>query len=453
VTAAAWEAVLADAADDARLAASGFVVVPLLTAEEVTAIRTNQAAQQAADDSGLVIDFTVEDRRTMQATRDLLTPALTHHLEQLLVDRKPVMATFIVKHPGPESRMALHCEPSFTRGPQPAYNVWIPLVDVSAESGNGALHLLPGSQHLPLGWVGYNTPLLFRRYERQLAERTVALNVRAGDAVVYDSRMLHWSEANAGPASRPAIALAAVPRSAELVHVLATGRRHRQLYAVDEPFFVDNHPGDVPRVLAERYPLLSEFDDLRTLDPEAVASVLGTSAVERPDTVVPEHVDVEGSQATLEPRTVVGAQLPSADVDHPASTFVAAMASGGPQMAWEQPGARLLPIEDDTIPLSHRAGLRSLGGAGANRLLVVDPGTKVVIEGHDHPIAVVAYDCPEVNTGLWCEAGVATLVPGEAIDLAAGQRTTIWNDGPGSAWIVLAERLPRRRLVERFRRR
>ena len=278
---AARASVLRDPTANGRLVVDGYAVVPVLDQDEAAALRDRYADMAPADDRGLTIDFSREDRSLLREVADLLVPMWDRHLARVFVDHRPVVATFIVKHPGPESDMVLHNEPTYVDGDTATYNIWIPLIDVQAEPPNGTLELVLGTQHLPFGLAGFNTPPNFLPYEHFLRAHTVSLDVPAGSGVIYDSRMLHVSGPNHTDRARPAIAAAVAPRDADLVHVIATGRRTRRVYAVDEGFFLDAHPTEAEDWLAGRASLVREVHQAAALTPADVQSAVGTPTAHR----------------------------------------------------------------------------------------------------------------------------------------------------------------------------
>lgn len=84
----------------------------------------------------------------------------------------------------------------------PTYNVFVATSDVSAESG--ALCVVPGSHHLvdfPRRAVENHLDWATATFE-SLAERSVLVPLRPGQALVYDIRLLHHSTPNVSGSPR-----------------------------------------------------------------------------------------------------------------------------------------------------------------------------------------------------------------------------------------------------------
>ena len=143
--------VLRDPERDERLREDGYAIVPLLSADEVTHLRTAYRALVDDPDApgNMEFDYMAADRSRMRVVADLLAPVWDRHLPELFVDHEAVFATFVCKHPGPVSGMFLHDDRTYLdERRQRAFTVWVPLVDVSPELDNGTLYLVPGSHRI-----------------------------------------------------------------------------------------------------------------------------------------------------------------------------------------------------------------------------------------------------------------------------------------------------------------
>ena len=120
-------------------------------------------------------------------------------------------------------------------------------------------------------------PPFFRDFENELIDRfLIPVDVRAGDAVVFDDSLLHWSPENRSEKPRWAIQLILVPKEYNPVIYYfdgSTSPRAWELYAVDCDFFIENsidavltRPTElqlIERVPARNRPIdLVEFQEL-----------------------------------------------------------------------------------------------------------------------------------------------------------------------------------------------
>ncbi len=282
---AAVGATFRDPAREAEYAVEGYTTLPLLDADEVQALLDGYAALvPEADQEHIAFDFTRDDRSVMEGVADLLRPLFAEKVPQHFVDHEAVFWTFVIKPAGPHSGMAMHDDRTYVEEREGrACTVWVPLVDTSPELDNGYLCVVPGSHTILPVASGTNIPNWFAPYDQYLKDHSVGVAVPAGHALIYDSKTLHWSPANNSDAVRPAIAVAVVPRGAQLVHVMGEGMHHRRVYAVDQQFYVDYHPTLVEGGMPEQYPLLREYtEDRVSATPEEVARALGADALPVP---------------------------------------------------------------------------------------------------------------------------------------------------------------------------
>jgi hypothetical protein len=440
----ARQQVLVDVAADRQLEDVGYVVVPLLGADEVESLRQRQAELASDEADALAIDFTATDRSGMRATAELLAPMWEAHLGELFVDHRVIVSTFIVKQPGPGSEMVMHHETTFAADDVPTYNAWIPLVDVDVEQSNGVLRLVPGSEHLPHGLVGFNTPPLFRAYEHVFGEVSVAVGAPAGSALVYDTRMLHRSEANLSAVPRPAIASAVAPARVPLLHVVASGRRRRRIYEIDPSFFIDVHPESVVQEIEPFGPPIDEVDDPARLTPDDVAAALGLAEAPQARTVVPYDIAVgDEPPHELPGQPVEEAQLPTDDIRWGIADIVS-QPPGWIDLEGTAAAVDLASLRSGGLPGSVVAQIGSLADAADRRsVLVLDPGGRAVVAIRDgQPCSVACFEAPELQAGLATASHVATFQPGVRYRPDGSGPMHLWNDGPGPLWLVVASPEP-----------
>jgi len=258
-----------------RLATDGFAVVQLLTPDELDAVAAAHERLARASDEGLTIDYMRVDRTIMARVRTEVLPLVTGPLDAVFDRPRVIMATFVTKHPGPASEMFLHEDRVFVdERRHRAITAWIPLVPTGSATGNGALQVVPASHRLPTGPSGSNTADAIRPFEADLRRRLVTLDVPAGSAVVYDTRLVHASTPNLTSQARTAFVCVVIPADAVPVHVVAAPDGTLRLHEVDESFYVDLHPRQVEREVPDRYPCIETLEAAAPLTSTAVDRVL-----------------------------------------------------------------------------------------------------------------------------------------------------------------------------------
>lgn len=423
---------------EAELDEVGMVSVPLFGPEVLEVLRAEIDRGDRRDGSNLAIDSTSTDREVMSRTTSVLDEVWAACLGRLFEEWQVVVSTFAVKYPGEGSEMALRREPSFVdERHERSLSLWIPLVDVGPELGNGHLSVVPHSDRLPHGLVGFNTPVLHHPYAEAFHRHAVPVSAPAGTAIVYDGRTLHLSAPNHSASPRAAVACSVVSAGAQLVCVEATGRRGRRLVAVDRSFYVDRHPYDVHangvggRVIDEfvERSVITD-DDVRSLlgDPEVQAAVCvpadldpgpttGRSADPAPSTTRPARAperfhtsrDLRVMPHELSGADVVPDWLSSADV-------VGTVRIIGPRLAevrppWLGPS----PVDGELVVLLE---------AGSRLRLRFDPRVS-------ERWRVRAIEAPDLGTGILAVDGAGALRIGDEVEVAAGPESVLWHEGPG----------------------
>ena len=422
---------------DAELVDRGYVVLPLLPPDVVEEVRRRYRSITPEGDHGLTVDYMRPDRGPMRAIAAEVVPLVAPHLAEVLVDQRPIMATFVTKHPGPLSEMFLHEDRTFVDERRlRAVTVWIPLVDVGEGVPNGGLRVVPRSHLLRLGLSGSSTPDVIRPYEAYLRSHLEDLTVPAGSAAVYDTRTIHASPPNLTDRPRVALVCAMAPRGEPLVHVRATGRRGRNVHRIDEDFFVEHHPRDVEQGMPTQYPVISSVNEEIILRPEDFTP-LGTTPPDGPRPVVPpdlaERLDIDEEAlpvATTRP-TVSPSDLTLADLDADAGPAIAPVRSsetvGTVRVA--RVGRKLTDAGGTSVLWVARRRDRE------RRLVVMAPGSRAALDpGPRRRISFL--EAPTVGAGIVVDGHFTAPQPGGELAVSEAATVELWNDGPGALILV-----------------
>jgi len=171
-------------------------------------------------------------------------------IDALFKNYRPCVGLFLVKEPGElPSEVPMHVDPSFVDEHEfTSVNIWCPLINV--DEVNGCLDVVPGSHRHdvllrplnpknPTGEHPFHkvTPLLRAKYAHRV-------EMTAGEAVIYNSRLLHGSGPNMSAKRRVAAACVVVPHEAQVLHSIITSPMKAEIFEVDETFFWRYQMGD-----------------------------------------------------------------------------------------------------------------------------------------------------------------------------------------------------------------
>jgi len=199
---------------------------------------------------------------------DLISDMVFPLVEPYLNDFVPLFGNFMIKYPDPGVAMDLHADWTYVDELQyRSLAVWIPLVDVDIE--NGCFGIIPGSQRVVNTIRGPLIRQSSRNHEPEWEKRYGKLiPMKAGDAILYDHALLHYSPPNKSDKVRPALNLSLAPASAQWLHYCQPeGTNEIDLYKVNNPDFYINYTHfqrpETGEIFAKKAPSEIEYIDDR----------------------------------------------------------------------------------------------------------------------------------------------------------------------------------------------
>lgn len=218
------------------------------------------------------------DKDYKKKLSDGINKIVTPVSEQFLKDYRFLLVSYMIKEKGEETAFELHQNWNFVDESQyHSLAIWIPLVDVDAT--NGTMHVVEGSHRmLPTFRGGPKIPSIYRNIYDYIKENHMKpIPLKAGDALIIDDAILHYTSANLSDAPRMAIAQVMIPKAAKPIYYYqAYGDENAALekYQIDDDFYLyfnnrytpENPPHDcelIQRFTTSLKPIDSkEFDAL-----------------------------------------------------------------------------------------------------------------------------------------------------------------------------------------------
>ena len=224
----------------------GFAVVDLLDDTQVAACRAEVDALELAPDHGFFV--TIYDtwgdraREFDQRLRGVVAPAVARVLHGF----QPFLVAATTKGGGSTQPVKYHQDWTYTdERTTPTVFAWCPLVDVDEHSG--CLRVVPGSHRWAEGLRASRTLEATEHLPAEFAARSLAVPLRAGQAVLFHPSTVHGSGPNLMDQARPAVTIASAPAGAEFVHFHLADDGTVTGYRVDDEFFTTNPYGTPPR--------------------------------------------------------------------------------------------------------------------------------------------------------------------------------------------------------------
>lgn len=292
--------VLQDPVLDTILAEQGWVQVDLLDGEGVARLRAAYDAlpHRISEGRSFARGFhatMIDDRADYRQASDAAIRAVLDEPVAALLDRMTwAFSNWVTKEPGAEAA-PLHVDWTFVdEDRHRSVSIWMPLVDTDEDTG--CLGVVDAS-HLAVDFVRADTSPTYAETDdwgRSLpGARTVPL--RAGQAVVFDHRLVHFSQPHGGPERRVAVTCEFVPDEAELLHFESLGGDRFRRHVVSPEFFVTYAAGGDPRSVP------GHVSDSEVSAPTFHGSSTGALLPQGVDGDSPGGADAGGAPATAGP--------------------------------------------------------------------------------------------------------------------------------------------------------
>lgn len=173
----------------------GFVVVPFYTEDEVKELTGLYYRLHPVDEKGF-FPSTFSKDKNYRTTADVEVRRIcARGIEQYLEDIKVICGSFIVKSPGAESAMCVHQDMTLVdESKYSGINIWVPLTDLTPV--NGALQALRGSHRIYPTYRGSSISGIYESITEEIKPHLETLYLKAGEAIIFDQSIIHYSEAN-----------------------------------------------------------------------------------------------------------------------------------------------------------------------------------------------------------------------------------------------------------------
>lgn len=181
---------------------NGYVIIDFYTSEEVAFLLNLYEKLHPEDEKGFYPSTFSKDKKYRQTADEEIRKIGNRSIEKYLDNIKVVCGSFIVKSPGEDSVMDVHQDMTLVDESEfTGINIWSPLIDLT--SGNGLLYALPGSHRFFPTYRGASVPTIYKDVYSEVKKYSTPLYLKAGQAVVFDQSILHWSKPNLSLKVRP----------------------------------------------------------------------------------------------------------------------------------------------------------------------------------------------------------------------------------------------------------
>lgn len=243
--------VLVDETLQAEFASKGYVKVPWLSPQELESLLAGFAELRPDDEfvpdrpyatyHCSFLDTSIEYKRQ---AHDLVAKAFAPHFVRYLADFRMLNANFYVKPPGTGEFSVHQNWPALADLNDTSVTVWCPLADVVRE--NGAIQVVAGSHKITPHVEAPRSPAYFEAFNDVLiAEHLKPVPMKAGEAIIFDDSLIHWSSRNESDEPRVAIQAMCIPTTATPAFFAKHSEHEFELVEADRDFFIEQGPADL----------------------------------------------------------------------------------------------------------------------------------------------------------------------------------------------------------------
>lgn len=236
---------------------TGFIQVPMLSGSEILYMlgEINKLCPEDSFNPHLdkkyhityhctTLDTNLDYRRkAFHLIKDILEP----YLKVFMPDYEVLSCNFFIKPPH-TGMLRIHQNWPVLDLDDTSVTLWCPLQDVDAQ--NGTLHLVPGSHkilpHIESIDAAFGFPY-FRDFETELIQKYLKpMTLKAGEALIFDESLIHWTPANNSDKPRIAVQITAYPKDKTPVLFLCD-KEHPYRYEkfeISPEFYLTEHLND-----------------------------------------------------------------------------------------------------------------------------------------------------------------------------------------------------------------
>lgn len=184
----------------------GYVKVPFLTAADIQALTDKfYELHPGLSLAGFQSSSYSSDYTYKKLCSDEIAKVFNPHFEKIFKNYRPFGSAYLFKQPDPYSMLPIHQDWTIVNEEKyVALNIWVPLIDTN--ENNGTLYVLPGSQYGKVKALRCPTlPMFFEGNEQLMMDECIPVNAKAGEAVILNQSLVHYSPPNSSDKIRIAI--------------------------------------------------------------------------------------------------------------------------------------------------------------------------------------------------------------------------------------------------------
>jgi hypothetical protein len=231
--------ILTDDEKNSALEKDGYTIVPFLNHEEIKRLTDFFYQDHPNLPEGMYASSHAKDFRFRKKMNEEIQSVCENAISNTFKNTQALGATFMVKSKGENGSLHPHQDWSIVdENHFYSYNVWLPLVDVN--ESNGTLLILPDSHRIFNNIRGLNIPSSYENVINEVWSYLIPINMKAGEALIYDHRLLHASGINKTDIPRLVIVYGVIPQQATMRYFFGNGNEIEEYACTSEFYFNKN---------------------------------------------------------------------------------------------------------------------------------------------------------------------------------------------------------------------
>jgi ectoine hydroxylase-related dioxygenase (phytanoyl-CoA dioxygenase family) len=221
---------------DQRFALDGYVTVPLLSSEEVAALRAFFRETHPTVPEGFHSSSFSTERSEKERVNARVEEVFGPKVGALFQPIRKLGSCFLSKSSGPQGEMPIHQDWTVVDESRfCSVTIWCALQDT--DERNGAMQVIAGSHRFSDALRSPTLPDPFRDIHAEMRADLRTVPLKAGEAIIFNQALLHASPPNTGTEPRIAVTYGLIAKEAELLFYHRNGEGRVEQYAVPDHFF------------------------------------------------------------------------------------------------------------------------------------------------------------------------------------------------------------------------
>ncbi|CAK9249850.1 unnamed protein product [Sphagnum jensenii] len=240
--------IVKDPASEKKLIDDGYIVVPFLSQEETADLKNFYYQFNSDKLEGMSATAHLPDIDRRMEMNNFIKKVFERAIAQTFINATALGGSFIAKGKGKNGTLTPHQDWNIVDELQfRSFNIWVPLVDLN--ENNGAICIMPGSHTWIQSYRSSNIGSAYHNVEPQLWERMTRLDMRAGEALIYDHRLIHASGENKTDKIRLAAVFGIIPDEASMLYYHKMDDKTVEIYESNKEFFLYENIFEGPKKL------------------------------------------------------------------------------------------------------------------------------------------------------------------------------------------------------------